>query len=266
MSDEKTYSTVDPGWRNVEHPALSAQRNGKSISALARGMYQTYVTQGVDLRQLIIDAQVQAAAYYRAARRIYWAEPTKQPPRQPTDAELLAELEGDCTPDREACEHIARRFRELTEYLLVAERYIGGHLARDAGQPVPELDDLFLKLIKANGKYRTQPAVPPDIPEPGAPMPKAPEGYSCCRVRRTPLSLVEALPGATVQVSHLVRVVNGGTPGPTLCGLTRFDTRHPDDGGIIAKADLPGWDMNGGVSGNTTVQMRCGACWAKTNG
>lgn len=78
-------------------------------------------------------------------------------------------------------------------------------------------------------------------------LPKAPPGHACCNVHNGTQDLWAE--GATAQISHLVAVPTGG---PTLCGLTRFG----DD------ADLPGWSMNGGVSGPGVTQHRCAACWA----
>lgn len=50
---------------------------------------------------------------------------------------------------------------------------------------------------------------------------------------------------------HLVRmVVNGGTPGPTLCGLDRF-----------AK-ESPGWSVGGGVTGVGIELAPCPGCEA----
>ncbi|QOP64954.1 hypothetical protein SEA_BRYNNIE_56 [Arthrobacter phage Brynnie] len=48
---------------------------------------------------------------------------------------------------------------------------------------------------------------------------------------------------------HLVRMVaNGGTPGPTLCGLDRF-----------AK-DAPGWSVGGGITGAGIEVRPCPGC------
>lgn len=73
-----------------------------------------------------------------------------------------------------------------------------------------------------------------------------PVGFQTCNVHT-----------GDVQTSHLVAVAtNGGTPGPTVCGLTRFDSA-PGAG----DADLPGWSMGGGVYGDTIDQVACGGCW-----
>lgn len=61
------------------------------------------------------------------------------------------------------------------------------------------------------------------------------------------------------QITHLIRRNPrvpgqlGGTPGDTLCGLTRFDR----DG---KKADIPGWSVEGGVFGPDVQQIECEAC------
>lgn len=85
------------------------------------------------------------------------------------------------------------------------------------------------------------------------PMPKAPPGYACCRVG-----------GCTsnIQISHLVIEVDNGFHGPTLCGLTRFDSRDKNYV-IVRAADLPGWSMNGGVSGPDVAQEKCPTCWER---
>lgn len=51
---------------------------------------------------------------------------------------------------------------------------------------------------------------------------------------------------------HLVRMLgnNGGTPGPTLCGIDRF-----------AK-DAPGWSVGGGVTGTGIKLAPCPGCEA----
>lgn len=86
-------------------------------------------------------------------------------------------------------------------------------------------------------------------------IPTAPSGFATCNVHNGAQTLLA--PGATRQVNHLVRRgEHGGTPGDTLCGLTRFDR---DD----RPADLPGWTIGGGVSGPTIEQVRCGACWSE---
>lgn len=74
---------------------------------------------------------------------------------------------------------------------------------------------------------------------------KPPAGFQTCNVYRD-----------RRQVSHLVRSVNGGTPGPTMCGLTRFDSAPG-----AKDADLPGWSMGGGVSGPGVEQVPCPACF-----
>ena len=85
-------------------------------------------------------------------------------------------------------------------------------------------------------------------------MPKAPPGHACCRVwdRRS-----------ESQISHLTIRTDRGTPGPTLCGLTRFDDRDPETYAVIRKADLPGWDMDGGTYGPGVLQTKCEPCWAR---
>jgi hypothetical protein len=83
-------------------------------------------------------------------------------------------------------------------------------------------------------------------------QPKAPPGFSACRVYDNP---------SRTQTSHLVRYVGRGTPGRTLCGLTRFDDRDPETRELIRKADLPGWNMDGGVSGPGVAQQLCEPCW-----
>lgn len=63
----------------------------------------------------------------------------------------------------------------------------------------------------------------------------------------------------TAQINHLVRRNPqvpgrlGGTPGDTLCGLTRFDR----DG---RKADIAGWSVEGGLSGPDIEQIECSLC------
>lgn len=55
--------------------------------------------------------------------------------------------------------------------------------------------------------------------------------------------------GGVGEFVHLVRkVVDGGTPGPTLCGLDRF-----------AKTS-PGWSVGGGISGAGIELAPCQAC------
>lgn len=83
---------------------------------------------------------------------------------------------------------------------------------------------------------------------------KAPRGFACCNVYRD-----------RCQTSHLVMVQVKGfskcTPGPTLCGLSRFDEHDPETNRVTRKADLPGWSINGGVSGGGIVQVACESCW-----
>ena len=83
------------------------------------------------------------------------------------------------------------------------------------------------------------------------PMPKAPEGFDACRTMGGSMSLFSALPPGSVQTSHLVP--SDGWGGSTVCGLTR----HGPD------ADIPGWSMNGGVSGRNVRQIKCFDCWEK---
>lgn len=91
--------------------------------------------------------------------------------------------------------------------------------------------------------------------EVGAPLPEAPDGFACCRFHPEP---------ATME-SHLVVVVDGGFHGPTLCGLTRFDTLNKN-GDVVRPADIPGWDMNGGHHGPGVRQVQCGVCWERADG
>lgn len=80
-----------------------------------------------------------------------------------------------------------------------------------------------------------------------------PAGYTTCNVYR-----------GRVQVVHLVQLDEHGSNGgrPTVCGLTRFDTRN-ENWVIVEHADLPGWGMGGsGVFGVDIEQSACGACWA----
>ncbi len=65
-------------------------------------------------------------------------------------------------------------------------------------------------------------------------------------------------------IVHLVQLDEHGSNGgrPTVCGLTRFDTRN-ENWVIVEHADLPGWGMGGsGVFGVDIEQSACGACWA----
>lgn len=85
-------------------------------------------------------------------------------------------------------------------------------------------------------------------------IPVAPLGFSNCQTG------TGCAPGE--RMNHLVRVVNGGTPGTTVCGLTRFDSKSG-----AHDADIPGWAMGGGgVSGLGIRQVRCSACWADGSG
>lgn len=89
-----------------------------------------------------------------------------------------------------------------------------------------------------------------------ADIPKAPPGFATCNVHNGTQDLWAQ--GATRQVNHLVRREVHGTPGLTLCGLTRFDAYG-------RSADLPGWSIGGGVSGPNIEQTPCAACWAKAS-
>lgn len=78
-----------------------------------------------------------------------------------------------------------------------------------------------------------------------------PRGFDTCNVYR-----------GNVQTSHLVRLVGNGTPGPTMCGLTRFDQRN-EDYEVVRKADLPGWSMRGGGCFGPGIEQRpCAPCFA----
>lgn len=66
--------------------------------------------------------------------------------------------------------------------------------------------------------------------------------------------------GRNEQTTHLVRRVGRGTPGPTLCGLTRFDKRDPETYEVIEKADIGGWSVEGGVFGEDVAQIECPDC------
>lgn len=89
-------------------------------------------------------------------------------------------------------------------------------------------------------------------------MPTPPPGFAACRVHNGRQDLLAQ--GATRQTTHLVALDEKGSNGgrPTVCGLTRFDTRN-DQHEIIRPADLPGWSMGGGVSG--VEQVECESCW-----
>jgi hypothetical protein len=77
-------------------------------------------------------------------------------------------------------------------------------------------------------------------------IPAPPAGYQTCNAHCD-----------GVQTNHLVRLVNGRTPGRTvLCGLTRFDSAPG-----AHDADLPGWSMGGGVYGPSVEQRPCPGCW-----
>jgi len=81
---------------------------------------------------------------------------------------------------------------------------------------------------------------------------KHPPGYQTCNVMQR----------SNTQISHLVRVVGRGTPGPTVCGLTRFDDL--DGSTVVRPADLPGWSMGGGVFGPKVTQRKCPGCWEES--
>ena len=88
--------------------------------------------------------------------------------------------------------------------------------------------------------------------QPTEPMPQPPAGFAACRVGYSP------------QVTHLVMLDSKGSNGgrPTMCRLTRFDTRDVD-GSVLLAADLPGWSMGGGVTGYDVKQVECPACYAR---
>lgn len=72
--------------------------------------------------------------------------------------------------------------------------------------------------------------------------------------------------GEHSQTTHLVRWVERahgvwGTPGPTLCGLSRFDERDPVTYALLRTADIPGWSVEGGLFGGDIVQVRCDECY-----
>ena len=52
----------------------------------------------------------------------------------------------------------------------------------------------------------------------------------------------------TDNLVHLVRSTNGGTPGPTLCGIDRF------------AQDCPGWSVGGGLTGPDIHLKPCDEC------
>lgn len=84
-------------------------------------------------------------------------------------------------------------------------------------------------------------------------MPEPPAGYAACRV------------GSLRQITHLVILDSEGSNGgrPTMCRLTRFDTRDPGTGARLLLADLPGWSMGGGVEGPGVEQVKCPDCWGR---
>lgn len=81
-------------------------------------------------------------------------------------------------------------------------------------------------------------------------IPKAPEGFATCNAG-----------GGWVQTNHLVRDTGRGTPGPTLCGLTRFDSEPGAD-----DADIRGWSIGGGLEGPGVEQVKCYPCWNVAEG
>lgn len=86
------------------------------------------------------------------------------------------------------------------------------------------------------------------------PMPDPPAGFAACRVDYSP------------QITHLVILDSKGSNGgrPTMCRLTRFDTRDPETREVLLPADLPGWSMGGGVYGPGVEQVRCQECWTRS--
>lgn len=83
-------------------------------------------------------------------------------------------------------------------------------------------------------------------------MPKPPAGFEACRV------------GSGPQVTHLVLCDSKGNGGrPTMCRLTRFDTKDRETGKVLLRADLPGWSMGGGVSGPSVEHIECPECYAR---
>lgn len=86
-----------------------------------------------------------------------------------------------------------------------------------------------------------------------APMPTPPAGFAACRVGYNP------------QITHLVMLDSKGSNGgrPTMCRLTRFDTKDPHTHEVLLRADLPGWSMGGGVSGRDVKQVECPECYSR---
>lgn len=86
-------------------------------------------------------------------------------------------------------------------------------------------------------------------------MPAAPQGYVACRTSR---------PGG--QITHLVALDERGNNGgrPTMCGLTRFDSRDEHGDRIPGTAGLLGWDLGGGHSGPGVEQDTCPECYSLT--
>ncbi|MCZ4069246.1 hypothetical protein O1W71_16370 [Microbacterium sp. H37-C3] len=86
------------------------------------------------------------------------------------------------------------------------------------------------------------------------PMPPAPSGFVACRVI-----------GRASLTTHLVALDAAGANGgrPTMCGLTRFDTRI-DGKPIPGSAGLPGWGMgDSGVTGPGVEQIKCARCYER---
>jgi hypothetical protein len=89
-------------------------------------------------------------------------------------------------------------------------------------------------------------------------MPDPPEGYAACRTMGGRMALFGDL--GNEQTTHFVKLNERGRhSGPTVCGLTRFDTRNAE-GLVTRPADIPGWAMNGGVSGPEVIQTVCPDC------
>lgn len=84
--------------------------------------------------------------------------------------------------------------------------------------------------------------------------PEAPPGFVACR---------SMFQGGRGQTTHLVALDERGSNGgrPTVCGLTRFDDFTPKGKPIPNTAGLPGWSLNGGVSGPGVGQIRCASCY-----
>lgn len=89
------------------------------------------------------------------------------------------------------------------------------------------------------------------------PLPEPPAGYLACRAHDGAQKLIPL--GASRQITHLVPASRRG--GPTACGLTRFPSREADGVTVARPADLPGWNMGGGVHGPGIEQVRCAHCW-----